>query len=478
MTRPGGLWPFITILAIACIGGTGLQPSLLAPSPSVWVTDSLTRVKPFDSPGTVAAAWIQAARNEYETFQLIVLAPTGMALTGVNVSVSDLVGAGTITKTNVFLYRAEYIPVREPSRSPNGWSSPHPPGEWPDALIPSTVPGGVYQSFPFTVPAGRNQPVWVEIYVPKQTAAGTYSGTVTVTAEGMAPVTLPLSLTVWDFALPDRSALATEFGLYDTWFVIASKYSTGADQQELMNNLYSSLAAHRIGIGTVDERGYFDEPSTPEQYSEIIAAAPGLRAQGIPVVVTIQNEKAWNVLEGSVDTWVPAFYECKYRASRIAAKLATGKQVWSYAAGLSPNDVPSWVLDSDLIHFRIPAWLNYRHGQTGLLFWTTAYWQTGDPWTNTSTDPDGHNLAGTLFYPGDKVGAPNAAIPSARLKAIRDGIEDYDYLTLLAALGDPGYAAQLATTLAPAWDSWSHDPAALTRAREHAAARILQLHAK
>lgn len=80
-----------------------------------------------------------------------------------------------------------------------------------------------------------------------------------------------------------------------------------------------------------------------------------------------------------------------------------------------------------------------------------------------------------LFYPGDKVGAPNAAIPSARLKALRDGVEDYDYLALLADLGDPTLATSLAKTLAPAFDSWNHEPAAVLVAREQAAARIVAL---
>lgn len=73
------------------------------------------------------------------------------------------------------------------------------------------------------------------------------------------------------------------------------------------------------------------------------------------------------------------------------------------------------------------------------------------------------------------MGAPNAAIPSARLKAIRDGVEDYDYLALLANLGDPILAKSLAKALAPAFDSWNHDPAAVVAAREQAAARIVAL---
>jgi hypothetical protein len=489
---------------------------------TVWVTDSLTRVQPTEAPETTASATIQAARNEAEAFQVIVRAPNSQALSNVNVAASDLVGPGFIAASNITYYREHYVPVHvQSAQVNNGWYAPYAPGTWPDALIPSTVPGGTYSSFPFAVSAGQNQPVWIEVYVPKGTAAGIYSGTVTITATGIAPVTIPLTLTVWGFTLPDRPALASAFGGYDHSFWIAYQYSAGSDQQTLKMNLYTALQAHRLGIGVVPDvadvggvgalmprqrmievdpsmsdanilsltstfvaNGWVDsletlpvdEPSTQAEYDAIRQLAPRFKSLGIPLLTTIQNSTAWTAINGSVDIWVPVFYECVYDATQISAKLAQGNQVWSYAAGVQPNNAPTWLLDYDLIHYRIPAWLNYRHGQTGLLYWTTAYWQDGDPWTNAANvSPSSGNGEGVLFYPGDKVGAPNAAIPSLRLKAIRDGVEDYDYLALLAQLGDSALAASLAQTLAPAWDNWAHDPAALAAARAQAAARIVAL---
>ncbi len=39
----------------------------------------------------------------------------------------------------------------------------------------------------------------------------------------------------------------------------------------------------------------------------------------------------------------------------------------------------------------------------------------------------------TSIYHGDAVGTPLQPIPSLRLKALRDGFEDYEYLWLLAS---------------------------------------------
>ncbi|VUZ84491.1 hypothetical protein MELA_00864 [Candidatus Methylomirabilis lanthanidiphila] len=512
-------WGVVLGSFLVCAACTHSPPPYSAQQWTVWVESSLTRIQPTDSPQTNTVAAIQAARNEAEAFQVIVRAPATQMLRNVDVATSDLVGPATISQSNITCYREQYVPVHVRSAHPhNRWYAPHPSGQWPDALIPSGVPGGIYSSFPFVVPASHNQPVWIEIYVPQGTPAGTYTGTITVTADHVAPVTIPLTLTVWDFTLPDRPALASAFGSYDYSFSIAHQYSAGSDQSALKANLYAALRAHRLGVGIADrttattnamlqqraievssddsdvtlaeiktlfvDNGWndglvvfpVDEPSTDGQYRAINRLASRFQALGIPLLATIQNSTAWTAVNGSVDIWVPVFYECISNTAQIRAKLAQGNRVWSYAAGVQPNKAPTWLLDYDLIHYRIPAWLNYSHGQTGLLYWTTAYWEAGDPWTNAANvSPDTGNGEGVLFYPGDKVGAANAAIPSLRLKAIRDGVEDYDYLVLLAQLGDPAFAASLAQALAPTWDRWSHDPTALVAARAQAATRIIAL---
>ena len=500
----------------------------LAQSPlTLWVTDALTRVQPTDPPGTSMAAILKAARNEHETFQVIVTAPSSADLVGVNVDVSDLIGqTSTIARSNIARYRAHYIPVTVPSENKNeGVKSPNPPGDWPDALVPSTVPGGTYQSFPFTVLAGKNQPVWVEVYVPKGTPAGTYTGTITVTVSDQSPATIPLSLTVWGFTLPDKPTLASEFWSYDLGLRENYIYSNGADRVTLQTNLSADLRNHRLGFGDARQpdattaeilkrqasinawtdgltdtqvitlrdaypgqlrHQVADEPKTQAAVNAIndpYGAIQHSRSLGMPELLTIADPVAWSA---NVDIYVAVHYMLDpnlfyWSKTNIQGILSAGKQMWSYAAGLQTNNTPNWLIDFDLIHFRGVPWLDYSTGLTGLLYWTPVNWCPGDPWTNPGTRNDAcgyplnQNMEGTFYYPGDKVGAPNAAIPSARLKALRDGMEDYDYLAILAQLGDPGLAKHLAQTLAPAWDNWSHDPAALASARVLAATRIVEL---
>src|SRR5436305_820689 len=80
------------------------------------------------APSGEATAQLEAARGEWEPFQIVVHA-TGGALAGVRAEASPLVGPST-TIAAPRLARVEYLPVTTPS-SVEGKA-----GAWPDALVP------------------------------------------------------------------------------------------------------------------------------------------------------------------------------------------------------------------------------------------------------------------------------------------------------------------------------------------------------
>jgi uncharacterized protein (TIGR03382 family) len=69
-------------------------------------------------------------------------------------------------------------------------------------------------------------------------------------------------------------------------------------------------------------------------------------------------------------------------------------------------------------------------------------------------------------------------VPSLRLKHIRDGVEDYEYLAMLVKLGDPALAQKLARDVVPAAHRISDDPDVILEARRTAGRRIAELSAK
>ncbi|HSD20323.1 MAG TPA: DUF4091 domain-containing protein [Anaeromyxobacter sp.] len=161
-------------------------------------------------------------------------------------------------------------------------------------------------------------------------------------------------------------------------------------------------------------------------------------------------------------------------------------EVWLYQSCMShgcggsssySTGWPSYMVDASAVRNRAMQWLDFKYQATGELYWDTTYaYLSGDPWTSV-WEFDG-NGDGTLFYPGTPAkigGTTHVPVASIRLKMIREGMEDYEYLTLLSDLGDAGLAAQIVNDLFPSASRTEQSAASLMAARERIAKRILEL---
>src|SRR5262249_18492425 len=150
-----------------------------------------------------------AARNEFEPFQVI-LRPEVQDIDGVDVEVTDLRGqAGVLSSAkSISVYMERYLDLKTPSSLTGGT------GEWPDPLVPriDRYSNEKRNAFPFHLTAGRSQAIWVDVYIPPQTAAGMYSGQFRVVVSGKLYMAVPIELEVWNFELPSTSSLPTAFG--------------------------------------------------------------------------------------------------------------------------------------------------------------------------------------------------------------------------------------------------------------------------
>jgi len=161
-----------------------------------------------------------AARNETVAFQVI-LEGGGGVTNDVRVRLDqigpiDNSGAGTdmdsyFVGRHIELFQEHYLNITTRSHDLSWWpgtaAQPEMSGWVPDALIP------LAEDDTFSVAGGQNQGVWVDIYVPKTTAPGLYSGTVVVEVDGspctLATCQLPVTLEVIDATLPDQSSAKT-----------------------------------------------------------------------------------------------------------------------------------------------------------------------------------------------------------------------------------------------------------------------------
>ena len=124
---------------------------------------------------------VSAARHEYEPFQLVLLTKD-KALSKVSIEASALTGPGTI--------EAEHIEI-----APMGWQWFSAEQRWLAVMLRPDIKI-------FDVEVGAQQPVWVNVYVPKNTPPGEYHGTLTISGEGMQSQEVTVKLTVWPFTLP------------------------------------------------------------------------------------------------------------------------------------------------------------------------------------------------------------------------------------------------------------------------------------
>jgi hypothetical protein len=158
--------------------------------------------------------------------------------------------------------------------------------------------------------------------------------------------------------------------------------------------------------------------------------------------------------------------------------LRSGKRLWWYQSCASHgcNIVggeyfagwPSYVIDINPVANRIMEWMTWKYGVQGELYYSMneAYKDHGKPWDSVYLF--GGNGDGTLFYPGrpDRIGGKtHIPIESIRLKLIREGFEDYEYLHMLDHAGATALATEAANALAHATYDFDHDPNKLYEVR-------------
>ncbi len=250
-----------------------------------------------------------------------------------------------------------------------------------------------------------------------------------------------------------------------------------------------------------------DEPPLTCAWSDIPARAREAREASPPfrtlVTTSIEDADAHGVTD-SIDILVPVVNYLDDRRGTYAgdqrgkydAFLAggEGREVWTYQSCMShgcggtvnmgsPSDQdryftgwPSYMIDASAVRNRAMEWLSFRYRVTGELYYETALAFGRDPWSD-QWDFSG-NGDGTLFYPGTPArigGTTDVPVASIRLKMLREGLEDYEYLKRLSDAGDPTLAHAIADALFPHAYETEVAPERLMEARERIARRIVEL---
>ena len=201
-----------------------------------------------------------------------------------------------------------------------------------------------------------------------------------------------------------------EFDKAMAWYQRAAQ---ALRQQQLLEHAY---------VYTYDEPR-MDDPDVARVMEGIHRADPGLKnlvvLQEMPDPATQANWlKDADILCIRIGSYDP----------EIAKQFkAMGKEIWIYVSSPT-HPFPSLVIDYPAMAHRILPWMVWKYGATGLLYWCVDYWK-GNPWEDPANFKSDQNGNGSLYYP-----APDGPVPSVRMEALRDGIEDYEYLYRLNEL--------------------------------------------
>ncbi|HVG92368.1 MAG TPA: choice-of-anchor D domain-containing protein, partial [Alphaproteobacteria bacterium] len=514
------------------LSGVGVTPAS-APFP-VWVQSSLLRVGQTDAPGTTSSIALSSARGETVDTQVVVQAPAG-GLTNVNLSASALSGpnGATIPASNLTLYREYYITVTGTASYGGGSNPPLGSGTYAEPLIPFKDPetdaplcgsAATLKACNASVGAGQNQPYWIDISVPHgatNAPPGTYTGSLSVTSDQGA-ATVPITVTVWNFGLPEQPP---ELSLWTLW-PPASGNTTATLAQALMRNKVmgwydvagssasdmTNYGLNRSGldsyyyIGIQCNGAYSSLPTSSQisaaaanfpaglgldlyaadelngctgDYAPLKTLAANAHAASPPVKVTVTLNTPDPNLYGAIDHWV--LLDSMQQWPLLP--FVSGGDLWSYTScNAGYGNTPEWMVDYPPINERIQAgFLNWTQGATGILYYRADGWTAGNAigsWNNVDTTACGGGLGrpgdGIFLYPPGPIGSTESA-QGIRLKAIRDGVQDYEYAQMLKNLGQLGFLNPIVLPIATSWTNWTHSATALETVRQQLGRQLSQL---
>lgn len=421
---------------------------------------------------------LYSARNERESGQ-VVLAAVTEDLRNVRVSVDPLRGPVTLENA-VEPGLVCYV------RTVDAPYLTHHLGLWPDGISPLA---------PFNLPRGQVQPIWLTVAIPAEAPAGEYSTVVRIAAEGMAEQSIPVRVSVWHFALPQRISLPNVFSLssllteawfrdkklsweqlkddyYDFWLQHRLNPTSLYGQMlppatDLDRTLAGGMNAFvinylRIDTGPLEEERFqrtlgelaeWDAVlAERDLYDKAIVYLADEPAEKAPITAEI-NRRAQIIKErfprmqrmivltrpvdrafdGNVDIWCPIVPAMK--TEDIAEAHKRGEKCWWYSVGhFFDLDIPTAAA-------RSMPWLSFKHNLEGILYWTIqSSWR--DPNRPATFRPQPGNTIWEDFDPAGHAGhngIGNLCYPgsdgrpwsSQRLEILRDGMEDYEYLILL-----------------------------------------------
>jgi hypothetical protein len=206
----------------------------------------------------------------------------------------------------------------------------------------------------------------------------------------------------------------------------------------------AALAGYLDSLGYLDQAYHYfaNEPQDQDDYDAVAwysryahEAAPDLKlmvSEG-PKAEIYANPAHPNA---HLDIWLPVLHDYDPVVSH-AREQDYGEATWIYFLhGTRPPYFNPITLDHPGIEGKLTGWFLWKYRLRGLAYYSLNDWSK-NPWTDPATS--GHNGDTFMLYPPSEANEaiPYGAnghrfVPSIRFELMRDSLEDYEYLYLLA----------------------------------------------
>ncbi|MFH1074236.1 MAG: hypothetical protein V1752_04015 [Candidatus Firestonebacteria bacterium] len=194
----------------------------------------------------------------------------------------------------------------------------------------------------------------------------------------------------------------------------------------------------------------------------------------------ITSDWILNKIGNVVSRWVVSSGQnySQINVAKMQTRISLGDKVLFY--NLSGPSAGPLRIDSELLGPTVNPWIAWKYQLNGVETWHCVSGGTA-AWTNFNADAERGNATciysetATILGLSKDFGQP---LPSVRLKAMRRGVQDYEYMYLLNKLGKKQQADSIVNSLVPLalnymWESnpaqtigtWSHNPYDLYNAR-------------
>lgn len=174
---------------------------------------------------------LSSAKNEWESFQVIVHPKTEIEKFGI--SLSALVGenGARIDPENITVRKVEYVNVTHPT---DVYASK---GKYPDPLP-------LYTRAETLLPSA-NQPFWISIKVPEKAIATNYKGVITLSS-GEWTKEIPVTLLVRNFTLPSVPTMRSGFGMNLNSIALYDNLHTQEQKSAAFENYMKAFRDYKI----------------------------------------------------------------------------------------------------------------------------------------------------------------------------------------------------------------------------------------